>query len=237
MSTLDETQSDSVRSLLAEQNALLQRLLELGEKSRSRGRLELVIAILLSLATLTSTWCGYQSGQWGGQQSSQQAAADTAERKAAENTIVALQRRTQDGLLMHELWKAVRAGDLATELTIRAHMSTLLKNAVQASIDDGILTNPEAPGPLEQPEYRLTEEVEAAAMRDQAKQLKAEAAAAGHAASKYVLLTIISASVLFFGGIGGTFTDRRIRVVLASVALLLFVVTVAMLLQLPVFSG
>jgi hypothetical protein len=45
------------------------------------------------------------------------------------------------------------------------------------------------------------------------------------------------ASVLFFGGITGTFTVRRVRVGLAGIALLLFLITLAMLIQLPVCVG
>lgn len=237
MDKLESRQSDSDGVITSNHEALLQRILELVERGRGRGRLELVIAIVLSLATLASTWCGYQSRQWGGQQSSGQSAADTAERKAAESTIVALQRRTQDGLVLLEFWRAMRTDDSGTAETIRSNMNAALRTAVQASIEGGILTNPEVAGPLQRPEYRLTEEAEAAAMRDEAKRLKAQAATAGQAANEYVLLTLMFASVLFFGGIGGTFTDRRIRTVLASIAVMLFVATAGMLLRLPVFGG
>lgn len=237
MSKMDPRQPDPVGSTSSDHEVLLRRILELVEKGRGRGRLELVIAIVLSLATLASTWCGYQSGQWSGRQSSSQSAADTSERKAAESTIVAMQRRTQDGLVLLEFWRAMRESDSSTADTIRAHMNPVLRSAVQASIDGGILTNPDVAGPMERSEYRLSEEVEAVAMRDEAKSLKAEAATAGLAAGDYVLLTLMFASVLFFGGIGGTFADRRIRTVLASVAVLLFVAAAGMLLRLPVLGG
>ncbi len=71
---------------------LLHRIIVAVEKDRGRGKLELAVAIILSLATLASTWCGYQASEWGGLRSTEQAAADTAERQAAEDTIVGLQR-------------------------------------------------------------------------------------------------------------------------------------------------
>lgn len=237
MSKVESQQPEVVGSLSPEHEAVLRRILELVEQGRSRGRLELVIAVVLSLATLASTWCGYQSSQWGGMQNASQSAADTAERKAAESTIVALQRRTQDGLVVLEFWRAMRTGDSKSVETIRFHMNATLRTAVQASLDDGILTNPEVAGPLQRPEYRLTEEIEAATMREDAKRLKADAATAGQTAGEYVLLTLMFASVLFFGGIGGTFAERRIRMVLASIAVLLFLVAAGVLLGLPVFAG
>lgn len=237
MSGRESSQSHSSRSFSSEHDEVLHRILVAVERGRDRGKLELVIAIVLSLATLGSTWCGYQSGQWGGQQNSAQSAGDTSERKAAESTIVALQRRTQDGLVVLEFWKAMRTGDATVAETIRAHMNPILRTAVQASIDNGILTNPEAAGPLQRPEYLLPEEVEAAAMREEAARLKLSAGIAGQRSGKYVLLTLMFASVLFFGGIGGTFTNRRIRTVLAGIAVLLFTVTASLLLRLPVITG
>jgi hypothetical protein len=96
-----------------------------------------------------------------------------------------------------------------------------------------VLTNPELPGPLQRPEYRLAVDDEASAQREQAHQHKADASRASHAAGEYVLMTLMFASVLFFGGIAGTFTDRRVCRVLACIALLLFAVTLVIMIRLP----
>ncbi len=216
---------------------LLHRILASVERDRRRGRLEVVIAIVLSLATLASTWCGYQVRQWGGAQGANQAAADTAERQAAENTIVGLQLRTQDGLVLLEYWRALRQGDAKTTETIESHMRPSLRASLRASIEGGVLANPEVPGPLQRAEYVLAEEQEASAQRERAGVARSAAAAAGKVAGEYVLLTLMFASVLFFGGIGGTFTSRRVRVGLACVAMALFVITAAMLVGLPPYRG
>ncbi len=221
----------------ADLDGIAERVAETLESQSARGRLQLIAAIVLSLATLGSTWCGYQAQQWGGRQGGLQSAADTAERTAAESTIVGLQRRTQDGLMVLQFWNALRSGENAAAETVKEHMSPMLAAAVQASIDDGILKNPRAAGPLERPEYRLEEEVFAAEQRDEAGKLSAEGQAAGRVASQYVLLTLMFASVLFFGGIGGTFSDRRIRMGLVGIAIVLFGVTAVWLARLPVFVG
>ena len=218
-----------------ERDEILRRILSRVEKDRGRGKLEVVIAVILSLATLGSTWCGYQARQWGGTQSSNQGAADTAERQAAENTIVGLQMRTQDGLVLLEYWKALRAGDTQMSETIRLHMRPQLQKALQASVDAGILKDPSVAGPLQREEYVLAEEQAAAVQREAAHQHHKAGAAAGKTTGGDVLLTLMVASVLFLGGCGGRFTQRRIRNVLAGVALALFAVTLVMMLGLPVF--
>ncbi|MCC6675592.1 MAG: hypothetical protein IT436_00485 [Phycisphaerales bacterium] len=221
----------------ADQEALLHRILAAVEKDRRRGGLEAIVALILSLATLASTWCGYQARQWSGAQAANQAASDTAERQAAESTIVGLQIRTQDGLVLLEYWRAVRERDEMTARTIYLHMRPQLRDAVDAAVKDGIETDPGVRGPLQRPEYALPEEQTAIADRDQAASHQALATSAGKTAGSYVLLTLMFASVLFFGGIGGTFSDRRIRTGLASVALVLFAVTLLMLAALPTYHG
>lgn len=214
--------------------SLLRRILVRVEQDRRRGRLELALAIMLSLATLCSTWCGYQANSWGGLRSSSQSSADTAERKAAEDTIVGLQLRTFDGIVLTQYWSAMRANDSATAATIHEHMRPQLRAAVEASVADGILTNPKVVGPLQRPEYVLEAEESAARQRTEAENLRSAAGAAGRAADSYVQLTLMFASVLFFGGITGTFTARRVRLGLSGAAMVVFLIALAFLVRLPV---
>jgi hypothetical protein len=234
------TQSDSTSNSSAPQGVsegLLQRIVVALEGKRGRSRSEILLAIILSLSTLGSTWCGYQAGRWGGAQSGASSKADTAERVAAESTIVALQTRTFDGMALLEFWRALRTGDQKTADTLLAHMRPALQAAIKASIADGILTDPTKPGPLQRAEYHLPQESEALARRQEAATLQATANQAGQASSRYVLLTLMFASVLFFGGIGSTFSTPAIRKVLVAVAVIICLTTFFMLWQLPVLIG
>jgi hypothetical protein len=49
-----------------------------------------------------------------------------------------------------------------------------------------------------------------------------------------VLLTVMFASVLFFGGIGGTFSSRWLRRTMMYISLVLFVLTFIVLVRMPV---
>lgn len=219
-----------------ETHALLRQILTAVQGDQRRGRLEVALAIILSLATLGSTWCGYQVGLWGDAEDTAQAAADTAERQAAEDTIVGLQTRTFDGMAMLNYWSALREHDAQTCQTIFARLRPQLRKAIEAAIAAGVLTNPEVAGPLQRPEYVLAEEQRAKQLRAEAARLNGEVQAAGRACSNYVLMTLMFASVLFFGGIAGTFSSRRVRNSLGGVALLLFVITIIFLARLPVYT-
>lgn len=201
------------------------------------GRIELAIAVILSLATLASTWSGYQAKQWARIQGDHQSAADTAERTAAEDTIISLQTRTFDGIVLLAYWTALREQDTATAGSLHAHMRPQLRVAVDASLAAGGLRDPTVAGPLERAEYALPEESDAKRLRDDALRLNGEAQKAGRVSGEYVLLTLLFASVLFFGGIAGSFNHRPIRIMLAGVSLVLFVIAMGMLAQLPIHTS
>lgn len=213
---------------------LLQRILAAVEGNKRRGRLELVLAIILSLATLCSTWCGFQASKWGGVQNSSQAAADTAERQAAEDTIVGLQLRTFDGMSLIEYWRALRQADTNTQEAIFARMRPVLQSSLKAAIAADVLQDPTVSGPLQRPEYVLEQETSAARLRIEARDAQQIARNAGKASSSYVLMTLLFASILFFGGITGTFASRPIRTGLGCVALALFLIAIVILAGLPV---
>ncbi len=237
MSANPSDAADQMQTETNDTDALLRRVLAAVEKDNRRGRLELALAIILSLATLASTWCGYQARQWGGIQNTKQASADTAERQAAEDTIVGLQLRTFDGIVLLNYWSALREKDTQTSDALIARMRPQLRKAIEASLAAGVLTDPQVAGPLQRPEYVLAEEQSAERLRKDASLLNMEAQVAGQACSKYVLLTLMFASVLFFGGITGTFSSRRVRNGLGCVALIVFVVTMSLLIGLPVCNG
>jgi hypothetical protein len=200
---------------------------------RSSG-VQALMAVILSLATLTSTWCGYQAARWSGLQTSLQSSADTAERQAAENTIVGLQIRTQDEIGLLEYWRAHRQGDERTKSLIELRMRPELKAATEAAIREGIFTNPAVKGPLMRPEYQLEVETLAAARRQDAAKWNAEGNVAGRISNDYVLLTLTLASVLFIGGVSSTFSRPLIRKGLGAIALLVFVVAIVHTLRLDV---
>jgi hypothetical protein len=113
-----------------------------------------------------------------------------------------------------------------------------LATAVRAWLATEPLGNPDAPiHPFVMEEYRVSEDsVVARATREGAAKW-AEARRADANGDRYVLLTVIFASVLFFGGIEQKFTDTRVRTAFLVVGGLLFVGGIAALLTYPVHLG
>ncbi len=216
---------------------LLERIFTAVDSSRQRGRFELFVAVLLAMASLASTWCGYQASNWGGDQLLNQDAADSAERQAAEDTIVGLQLRTFDGMAMLSYWDVLRQGDVQSQEAHLARMRPALRDAIKAALAEGVLTDPSVKGPLQRPEYMLDQEASAAAKRDEAASLREQVQIAGRASADYVLLTLMFASVLFFGGITGTLDSPRARRFLGVAAVIIFLIALGRLAFLPVSLG
>src|SRR3954466_13910729 len=82
-------------------------LSERGEATSTRERvLEILAAVLLSLATLGIAWSGYQAAKWSGRQSASYAQASTARSQANRASTLASQDRQQD-LLNFNRWLEV----------------------------------------------------------------------------------------------------------------------------------
>ncbi|MCL7927530.1 MAG: hypothetical protein M8841_07050, partial [marine benthic group bacterium] len=62
--------------------------------SRKERRLETWSAILMSLATVATAWCAYQSAEWGGEQSFMLGESNRAGREATLQESLAMQRRS-----------------------------------------------------------------------------------------------------------------------------------------------
>ena len=69
-----------------ETNDLLQRILKAVEPARPKPRrkFEALAALVLSIATIASAWCAYQSKLWGGAQAARAGAGAAAAREIAE---------------------------------------------------------------------------------------------------------------------------------------------------------
>lgn len=190
-------------------------------------------AIILSLATLTSAWCGFQASTWGSVGATESRTASTLRMEASRQAAVADRQMSNDVLLFTAWVEADITGQeqFATELAQRfqPHFKPAFEAWLAGPVTQGHLP---AGSPFEQDAYALPTQAQA----DEATRLAVEAidradeaiAISGH----YVLATVLFASVLFLSGIASKLSQPRLAhvvVVLAGLTLLGAVVTMAML--------
>jgi hypothetical protein len=218
--------------------ALLQRILSAVEKNDRSRWVEITSAVLLGLATLASAWCAYQATLWSGAQTFHLAKADHAGRKSTELALAANQIQTYDFLMLLSFIEAKNRGDdkLAERLYVRFRPEA--RTAIDAWLKTDPFNNPNAAlRPFLMKKYVQPEKDAAKVSADEASSLMDSAQTASTNGDTYVLFTVLFTSVLFFGGISGTFESRRLRTSSFVIAARLFVVTLIALGTMPVCKG
>jgi hypothetical protein len=215
--------------------SLLQRILTAVEKDRRNRWVEITCAVVLSLATVSSAWCAYQATLWGGVQTFRLAAANTASRASSAANLAALQLQAFDASMGISWMQARHEGNERQEKFLFDRFRPEMKKAVEAWLKTDPFNKPAAPlGPMKMAEYAQPELAEAKRQDEFSAREYAAALQANQTSDTYVLLTVLFASVLFFGGIAGTLDSRRMRIGILIIALALFMVTVAFLGTMPI---
>jgi hypothetical protein len=214
---------------------LLRRILNAVEPAKRKHGFEIACAIVLALATTASAWCAYQSKLWGGAQMARANAAVRAGREGAVNSLAALQARAFDASMFITYMQARLERNDALEAFLFQRFRPDMKPALEAWLKLDPLNNPAAPpSPFRMAEYGQKETAEAARQEELAAKAMAASREARRCSDDYVLLTVIFASVLFFGGIARAFDSRRLRLLLAALAVLLFLGTLVALSTMPI---
>lgn len=198
-------------------------------------RVEIVAAILLAMAVVLSAWGAYQATRWSGEQADSYAEAAALRATAGRHATIA-SRQIQIDVATFIAWsQAVSQKDdrLASFLRSRfraefipafdAWLATPTKDA--AGLPAGT--------PFEQPAYTLAEQAQADALVAQSDAALADAQKANQISDNFVLTAVLFASVLFFAGTAAKFHPQWIRWSMIGVALVVFVMGVAVEFSLP----
>jgi hypothetical protein len=204
------------------------------ELEKAKQRFERCESIILSIAILGTAWSAYQAALWNGIETFRLAGAAAANRAAMEKHLLTEQQFTPDAIqVLHIVDHLVEGRSNIVDFYVK-RIRPELRAAVEAWIALKPVENPDTPAhPLVMPEY--TERVldpgraEVHRLDAGAEHQLSLAHLAKQTANRYIMFTVLLASVLFFTGIAGKFDPGKARaallvfaaVVLASVAILL----------------
>lgn len=232
----NETQPpDDLDAPVAESRSFSDRMLSAeGQISNYDRWIEFLSAALLALATIATAWSAYQSTLYGGDEAAGRAASNAATVKAAQYNSEAVQIRGFHAVLFVEWASAVSQEDQKLEDFLYQRFPLALKTATDAWIATKPLTNPDAPSsPFVMPEYALEQNELAAQWQATADTALAKANQADETSDRYVLLTVLFASVLFFGGIAGKFQSQVIDLAMLVIGSVVFLIGLGILLTFP----
>jgi hypothetical protein len=185
--------------------------------------MDIIFAILLLIATLSTAFCVYQATRWNGVQAvdfgeSAKYRTESIRANDAANTQVII-----DVQVFSSWVDAVSKGDKVQADFLKERFREEFKPAFEAWIAKATIKNPIPPGtPFELPEYSN-------AKKDESLRLEVAAAAAfeqGKDANTngdlYISNTVLFAMVLFFCGIYTRWESTKIRVGILIVTLVVF---------------
>ena len=110
-----------------------------------------------------------------------------------------------------------------------------MRLAAEAWIETQPLINPEAPGtPFDMAEYQSAAQLESDRLQKDADEHLDHAHKANERSDQYILLTVISTSVLFFGGISTKFKTLNIKISLVAFASLVFIIMLITVATFPI---
>jgi hypothetical protein len=196
---------------------------------------EITCALVLALATTASAWCAYQSNRWSGVQTFRLAEANEAGRQAAKSSVAGMQIRAFDGTMFLQYLEAHAQGQKQLKKLLFDRFRPEMKVAMEAWLGTDPFNKQNAPlHPLRMAEYKLSEETESSRQASLQQERMNGAQEANTTSDTYVLLTVMFASVLFFGGIAGTVHLAWLRRFLAALAITFFAGTVLYLVTMPI---
>ena len=200
---------------------------------KSLRYVDITAAILLSIATVATAWCAYQSTRWGGVQSVDFAEASTLRLEAANDFNLALTAINYDTITYIEWLDAVRAGDEELAEYVTANLiREEFRPYLEAWLEDA--DENDLPTPLEDDEYVTELLNETASLTEQAEEKFSDARDANQTGDDYVLATVLFASVLFFAGISTKFERLRVQGGLVFVGFIMLILGIVQIAGLPI---
>ena len=200
---------------------------------RRDRRVELIAAVLLSLATVLTAWSAYQATRWSGEQADAYSRASGLRTESVRASTKANEQVLVDVDVFLSWLDATHAGDERLAAFLRDRMREEFRPALAAwlatappgQIPDGT--------PFAVPEYRLAAQEESLNLEVRADAASAQARDANQVSDNFVLAAVLFASVLFFSGLAGTCDSLRAQVVLLVLAGLMCLIGAAVALSLP----
>jgi len=200
-----------------------------------KDRLELVAALLLALAAISTAWATYQSSVWRGKQAKAQSASIATRVESTREASVANRQVQVDVALFIQWVNAFARGEGELTTFYRNRFRDEFVPAFEAWVATRPRENPKAPrSPFELPEYRLAANEEADALEQQAADFGLVVAQDVERADSYMLAVVLFAIALFFAALSTRLTSRDLQLALVAMGYVVFLGTAIWLATQPV---
>jgi len=187
-------------------------------------RVEVVAAILLSLATVLSAWGAYQATRWSGEQANNYALSAALRAESGRHGTIA-SRQVQIDVQSFIAWSDATAQhhDTLAQFYVERFRAEFKQPFADWRNQPTTDASGLPPGtPFDQPSYKLAQQATADELFAKADAALLDAQRDNQISDDFVLTAVLFASVLFFAGIAARFRPQWIRWTMLGVALTVF---------------
>ena len=199
-------------------------------------RLEIIFAVILLLATVTSALSAYEATLWSSTRSSLSdvsSSLTTQSNRASDDA----NRQILVDLSVYLAWTEAKSeNDTVRANLIESRFTPEFKPAFDAWIAQvkGQTPGTIPPGtPFSLPEYNLSAQVRSEQLQENATATYEQSKHAGQIGDDFLLNTVLFTIVLFLCGVGQRWEHDRIRKILLMAAIIFFVMAMGVFLWLP----
>jgi hypothetical protein len=189
--------------------------------------------ILISLAAILTAWSAYESQRWGGVQAADYTLANASRMESVRASGQATVKSAVDVNVFTDWVAAKAAGDQRLAAFLEARFRDEFVPAFEAWQRLPRVDNIPPGTPFSLPEYRLADQVKSDKLADRAGAYFQAGQNANQIADNFVLVSVLCASVLFFGGISTRLKRPSLKMTLLGVGSLLFLWATIIALTLP----
>ena len=196
-------------------------------------------AIILAIAAVATTWASFQASQWSNAQSDAQSASAIQRSDANRAASEATSQSVVDSQMWISWVEAVGSGQKLRAGYLRDRFSSALDTAQKEWLgtvpvdDEGNPSRVPDGTPLNLTSYVVPAQGQADELSNKAEASLAKADEASNTSTRYVMLAVLFALVLFFASVATKFTGPKIQVALILTSLVLLVTTCVRMFVLP----
>ncbi len=202
---------------------------------RYRRWAELWATIVLTMATLATSWAGYEAGKWSSIEGALNQRATLMVIHSGQLTIEGQEAMMIDLQVFTNWANAYKSGDTVLENFYRDRMRVEFRPAFEAWLATQPLENPDAPSsPFAMDEYHRALLDEASDRITEAGQLGLSAEVAGSFADEYTLSILILAGALLLAGLAQRFEWAELRIAVVAISLLVLLASIINIVRLPI---
>jgi hypothetical protein len=202
-----------------------------------RGRLELAVVVVISVAGLVTSFAGYEASLWNRELAIAFGRAGSDRIVGTRAALDASVDRTMAVDLFNAWMEAKAAGKSSLATDYEERFPPELKLAFDEWLAQRPFENPKAAAsPFRLPAYRQQGLTEAERLDAKAQAEFAAGQRASAISASFTRASVIMATSMFFGGVGPVFKARYLRIVLGAMAFISCGLGMAQMFTLPVLS-